>query len=283
MIKGIYKDVLEQIHNEEKSLGLKTDNVIDESYHMIAYLQNLLKELKLYVLKNGFVNVREEINFFKKVKPQILGKLVYYNKVCRIETTCPMNTGKIYTTYYLSQMKKLKKEFKEHIFNSEFYRYYRSKRTEKDNIYFRLGHINFYDGLNSFVFEIDPAFSTYYDYKIARIMANELLYSYLNLKIYQDIPKETLSSGIVIEDKDVRWTDSKSALIELVYALHVTGSISNGRIGVKKLSLVLQELFNIELGDIHHTFYRMKDRSRERAAFLTYLKNSLEQYMDKEI
>jgi|SRR5690554_1890109 len=283
MIKGIYKDVLEQIHKEEKSLGLKTDNVIDESYHMIAYLQNLLKELKLYVLENGFVNVREEIDFFKKVKPQILGKLVYYNKVCRIETTCPMNTGKIYTTYYLSQMKKLKKEFKEHNFNSEFYRYYRSKRTEKDNIYFRLGHINFYDGLNSFVFDIDPAFSTYYDYKIARIMANELLYSYLNLKIYQDIPKETLSSGIVIEDKDVRWTDSKSALIELVYALHVTGSISNGRIGVKKLSLVLQELFNIELGDIHHTFYRMKDRSGERASFLSYLKNSLEQYMDKEI
>ncbi len=283
MIKGIYKDVLEQIHKEEKSLGLKTDNVIDESYHMIAYLQNLLKELKLYVLENGFVNVREEIDFFKKVKPQILGKLVYYNKVCRIETTCPMNTGKIYTTYYLSQMKKLKKEFKEHNFNSEFYRYYRSKRTEKDNIYFRLGHINFYDGLNSFVFDIDPAFSTYYDYKIARIMANELLYSYLNLKIYQDIPKETLSSGIVIEDKDVRWTDSKSALIELVYALHVTGSISNGRIGVKKLSLILQELFNIELGDIHHTFYRMKDRSGERASFLSYLKNSLEQYMDKEI
>lgn len=81
MIKGIYKDVLEQIHKEEKSLGLKTDNVIDESYHMIAYLQNLLKELKLYVLENGFVNVREEIDFFKKVKPQILGKLVYYHKV----------------------------------------------------------------------------------------------------------------------------------------------------------------------------------------------------------
>lgn len=28
-----------------------------------------------------------------------------------------------------------------------------------------LGNINYYDGLNSFVFEIDPNFSTHFDYK----------------------------------------------------------------------------------------------------------------------
>ncbi len=171
MAKVIYKDVLERIRKEEKNVGLTTDNIIDESYRMIAYLQDLLNELKVYVLEKGFPNVKDEIDFFKSIKPQILGKLVYYNKISRIETTCPVSNGKMYSTYYSSQMKKLKKEFKDHIFNSEFYRYYRSGRTEKDNIYFRLGQINFYDGLNSFVFEIDTHFSTYYDYKIARIMS----------------------------------------------------------------------------------------------------------------
>ncbi len=37
--------------------------------------------------------------------------------------------------------------------------------------------------MNSFVFEIDLHFSTYYDYKVARIIANDLLLNYLHLKI----------------------------------------------------------------------------------------------------
>ena len=143
MAKVIYHDVLERIHKEEKNIGLVTDNIIDESHSMIIFLQDLLNELKKDVLKKGFQSVKDEIDFFKRVKPQVMGKLVYYNKVLRIEMTCPVSNGKMYSNYYASQMKKLNREYKEHIFNSEFYRYYRSGRTEKDNVYFRLGNINF--------------------------------------------------------------------------------------------------------------------------------------------
>ncbi|WP_311316284.1 RteC domain-containing protein [Elizabethkingia ursingii] len=61
------------------------------------------------------------------------------------------------------------------MYNSNFYKYYRSGRTDRDGTYFKLGNINFRDSLNSFMFEIAPLYSTYYDNKVARIIANELL------------------------------------------------------------------------------------------------------------
>lgn len=282
MAKFIYKDVLSQIQKEERKVALSTDNIIEECYKMIGYLQELLRQLKMDVLKHGFAKENEEIDFFKRIKPQILGKIVYYNKVSRIETTCPVSDGQLYLNYYSNQMKKLNKEFKDHILISDFYRYYKSGRVDKDNIYFRLGNINFYDGLNSFVFEIDTHFSTYYDYKTARIIANENLYFYLNSKICNNAPEGPSTVNLILDNSDIHWTDSKSALIELIYALYASASVSNGRISLTKLSAIAQELFNVQLGDIHHAFHRMKDRAGDRASFLNHLKNSLEQYMDKE-
>lgn len=283
MTNFIYKDALERIQLEEKNVSLCTDNIIEETYRMIIFIKDLLCELKAHVLKEGFSDIDEETHFFKKIKPQILGRLVYYNKLSRIETIRPVSNGKLYNTYYADHMRKLKIEFKEHILNSDFYRYFRSGRTDKDEIYFRLGHINFYDGLNSFVFEIDTHFSTYYDYKIARIIANELLYTYLLSKIEPFSHPNTLFTALPFENGKVCWTDTKNALIELLYALHVTGSISYGRTGLKKLSILFQELFSVQLGDVHHAFHRMKDRAGDRTLFLNHLKKSLEQYMDKDL
>lgn len=165
----------------------------------------------------------------------------------------------------------------------DFYRYYRSGRKDRDETYFKRGNINFHEGLNSVVFEIDPEFSTFYDYKIARIISSELLYSYLITKIN---PDEDFENGVLKSEnsqKDLSWTDSKNALIELIYALYVSGAISHGKIGIRKLSLVFQILFKIPLGDVHHSFHRMKYRSGSRTIFLDYLKLSLEEYMDREI
>lgn len=278
----IYKEFLKQIQKEESALSLSANDIIEESYRMIAFLQNLLNDLKSCVLKNGFLNREVEIDFFRRVKPNILGKLVYYNKVYRIETIRPVNNGKMYYNYFSIQLANLKREYIEHICNSDFFRYYRSGRTDRDDIYFRRGHINYYDGLNSIVFEIDPAFSTFYDFKISRIIANELLYSYLLTKINPDedpdmILKEHGNS------KEIFWTNSKNAMIELIYALYAAGVISHGKIGIRKIGLIFQVLFGIQLGDLHHAFHRMKTRSGSRTAFLDQLKISLEEYMDKDL
>lgn len=282
MEKCFYTGILEQIQKEERKIESLTSNVIEESYKMIPFLQDLLNKLKISLAEFGFQNEKEEIRFFKSIKPQILGKLIYYNKIYRIETTCPVDTGKMYYNYFTMQLANLKREYSEHVCNSDFYRYYRSGRMDRDHTYFKRGNINYHDGLNSIVFEIDPSFSTFFDYKLARIISNELLYTFLLTKINPDENPDTILQNSE-STKDVFWTDSKNAIIELIYALYASGAISHGKIGIRKISLMFQILFRIPLGDLHHAFHRMKTRSGSRTAFLDQLKISLEEYMDKEL
>jgi hypothetical protein len=282
MMQSTYKDALYSILKKEQEISLESVHVIDESCRMTKFLQDLLSGMKNHVLEHHFIDENEEIEFFRIIKPQILGKLIYYNKMYRIETSCPVSTGKMYYKYFSSELQQLKHEYKEHICNSDFYRYYRSGRTDRDHDFFKLGKINLNTGLNSFIFEVDTQFSTYYDYKVSRIIADELLYNYLIIKI-NPVDKPGMALQNAESTKDVFWTESKNAVIELIYALYASGAISNGKVGIRKISLIFQLLFRVQLGDIHHAFHRMKDRAGNRTLFLDQLKSSLEQYMDKDL
>ena len=207
-------------------------------------------------------------------------KLIYYNKVYRIESTCPVDSGNLHQNYFSMHLRELKQEYTEHVRNSDFYRYYRSGRTDRDEQYFTLGKINCYDGLNSFAFEVDSKFSTYFDYKIAKIMANELIYNYLTTKLSPEQNPDVLLQHE--GTKDILWTQSKNALIELIYALYASDAISHGKLGIRKISTVFQILFRVSLNDIHNSFHRMKTRAGSRTLFLDQLKQSLEEYMDKD-
>ncbi|MDR6563848.1 hypothetical protein J2Y60_003680 [Arcicella sp. BE140] len=124
--------------------------------------------------------------------------------------------------------------------------------------------------------------STYYDNKVAHIIANELLYTYMLTKINPEENPDTILQNLDA-NKDISWTNSQNALIELIYALYVSNSITHGKIGIRKLALIFQILFRTPLNDIHHSFHRMKTRAGSRTAFLDQLKISLEEYMDKDL
>lgn len=278
----VLSKIITQIHHQEDKLSSQMMRTADEAFEMTLFLKEMLSIIKARVLQDSFADEQQEIDFFKNIKPQILGKLIYYNKIFRIETTCPVSNGKIHQSYYENLLKSLKSEYKESICNEDFYRYYRAGRTDRDHTYFRLGQINYHDGLKSGVFEIDLSFSTYYDNKVAYIIANELLYTYMLTKINpEENPDAILLNGDA--NKDISWTNSQNALIELIYALYASNSIAFGKIGIRKLALIFQVLLRTPLNDIHHSFHRMKTRAGSRTAFLDQLKISLEEYMDKDI
>lgn len=278
---NVFNDKLNIIRKKEQKISFTSSSIIEESYQMILLLKDLLLELKSIVLSKGFKTEMEEIYFFKIVKPEVLGKLIYYNKVYRIETGCPVNNGKLFIKYFTKHLEQLKTSYKEYVCNSDFYKYYKSKRTDLDSKFFRLNQIDLHGGLNSIVFEIDAKFSTYYDYKVSRIISNDLLYDYLMQRMdSEEKPSIFQNQPVDGYNKDVFWTDSKNALVELIYALHASGAISNGRVGISKMSMVFEIIFRVKLGDLHHSFHRMKDRSGSKTAFLDHLKANLEKYMD---
>ena len=120
----VLNKILSEIQRQEDMLSSQMMQTADEAYQMTLFLKEMLFTIKMKVLQTGFKDEQQEINFFKNIKPQILGKLIYNNKVFRIETTCPVSTGRIHQSYFENQLKILKSEYKESISNEDFYRYY---------------------------------------------------------------------------------------------------------------------------------------------------------------
>lgn len=276
---AIFKEILSEIDTREQELSLGDTSPIEQSGIMIALLQGVLVRIKEQVRTAGFADAMQEIEFFKEVKPLILGKLIYYNNVYRIETTCPVRGGKLYRKYFEGQLKLLKQNNASQL-DMDFYRYYRSGRIDKDADYFLREQVHYATVLDSFYFEMDRQYSTYYDHLVARFIAQDHTYIYLLSRIDPETP---VNFGLLDIPEDLQWTGTKNALIELIYALYISGVLSHGKIGIRKLSLIFQRLFKISLGDIHHAFHRMKDRSGKRTLFIDQLRNSLEDYMDKDL
>ena len=81
---------------------------------------------------------------------------------------------------FRSELNKLEGFFTE---NLEFYEYMRNNMTYLDEKYFVRGIIDIRLYANTFYFDTDPDFSTSYDYKVSKILANDRLNVYLNSEI----------------------------------------------------------------------------------------------------
>ncbi|WDF66925.1 RteC domain-containing protein [Sphingobacterium oryzagri] len=255
-------------------------DLLERTVQLINLLQDALMDLKKLVGKTGFADSQQEIIFFKHTKPQLLGKLMFYNMVFRIESASPITGWDIKKMYFSRHLRLLKKQHKDNLKGEEFYRYYRSARTDLDYVYYLRGNLDFKRGMDSYIFEIDTAFSTYYDFKVAQIIANDLLYGYLSSRV--NVMKKKVLPEIAAMQKMV-WSDSANALIELIYALYAARVFSNGKVGIRQISRFFQYMFDLPLNEVHHAFHRMKTRAQSRTVFIDRLKVALEEYMNRNL
>ncbi len=118
-MKQLYKNILLSIEKEELIVSRSKKSNLDEAYHMVSFLDRTLSDLKAQINLKGFESIFDEIIFFKNVKPEILGRLIYYNKIVKIESYSPINSELI-ESYYTEQIKLLNKEFKKYLAASDF-------------------------------------------------------------------------------------------------------------------------------------------------------------------
>lgn len=155
--------------------------------------------------------INQEIEFFKKIKPEIQGKLIFYNKVFQIETACPIGMWQVHKEYFSKELQKIEQLYQYYKINCLFCQYYHSGRTDKDKELFTRGQINIENGLHSHIFDSDYRCLTYYDYKVSRIIADELFYEYLRGRINNESNK---FKNLTDNEQMITWTESKNALIE---------------------------------------------------------------------
>lgn len=156
--------------------------------------------------------------------------------------------------------------------------------TYLDDKYFLRGKENLHLYQDSLMFYIDPEFSTSHDYMVSKIIANDLLEVFLNSELESlSIRSANPNWGQLgmLGDSSLQWTDNKTSLVELIYALYAAGVINRGNCEIRELSAFFEQAFNVRLTDIYRTYIEIKIRSTP-TKFLDSLKSALLRKMEED-
>ncbi|MDX3913909.1 MAG: RteC domain-containing protein [Pseudosphingobacterium sp.] len=272
-MEKFYNETLFKLETAINELELEADCSVQRIETVINLILQYLSDVKEHVLKRGFKNIEEEIRFFKYQKPVILSKLIYYNAIYKIETKKPYGAKPI-RKYLNKELKKLKRFFDN---NLDFYKYYRSNNSLLDEKYFVRGRHDIKLWLDTYYFQSDQSFSTSHDYKVAKIIANDLIQVYIEDQLYHKFKKNKSKA-----QKKLKWTGSKVALIELIYALHYQNVFDNGNNDIREVAQYFESAFGIDLGNFYQTYLELRNRKMNRTKFLDALREELIRRMDEQ-
>lgn len=174
------KKLFAKLNEQLNFTDLEIDDPILRSENAINIIITSIEKLKIIFEKEKIKSQEQEIDFFKNVKPKFTSKLIYYNAIFKIETKKPHGGERIVKKYLNNELDKLKRYFDN---NLDFYKYYRTGSNYLDHKYFTRGKFDIKLSLDSFYFEVDHTFSTSHDFKVAKIMAHDLIQVYLEDKL----------------------------------------------------------------------------------------------------
>lgn len=272
-----YAPLLNNLNEQLNFIDLEIDNPILQCEQAINVILKSIHAVRKIVAKANFKSEGEEIKFFKEVKPQFTSKLIYYNQIYQIERKKPSGGDRILKKYYNNELAKLKAFFDKEL---DFYQYFRAGNSYLDYQYFIRGKFDIKLALDSYYFETDPSFATSHDFKVATILANDLIQLYIENQLLALDKKDNLENSQRDPKGKITWTSSKVALTELLYALHTEGVFNNGAADLKDIAEYFEYIFEIDLGQYRRAFLEIRARKSEKTKFITNLNHQLLKRMD---
>lgn len=270
----------EKISTEIQVVDLNGADILQQTAKAIQILENEFSQLKTFIINYTFEDESEEIYFFKEVKPKLFSKLLYFHKIHGIAMRRPTGSCDATRKYLLDKLNRINAFFDR---NLDFYEYYRSGNTHLDKYYFLRGKPDIWLNTDSFCFELDPKFSSCYDFKVAKVLANDMLAIYLNSEIKKmDSHYEAESIFGSFPKIKHTWTGTKTELVELIYALYTKGSINHGNIDIKELVDYFCNVFNTDAGEFYRIYLNIRNRKDSRTIYLDSLRDGLIKKMNED-
>lgn len=269
--------LLNKLNEQLNFIDLEIDDQIKKCEQAITIILKSSNELKKITTKSNFKTETEEIQFFKEIKPQFTSKLIYFNRVYKIEMKKPNGGNRILKKYYNNELLKLKAFFDNEL---EFYQYFRSSSTYLDYKYFLRGKFDIKLALDSYYFETDTSFSTSHDFKVATILANDLIQLFLENQLLMLDNNEYSEKSQRKPNVKMTWTGSKVALVELMYALQTEGVFNNGAADLKDIAEYFEHIFEIDLGQYRRVFLEIRARKSDKTKFINTLNDQLLKRME---
>ena len=262
-----YINYFNEFEREYEVLKNASDDVLTVSLAIIHYIEKKLKEIFKWLKKHVFKTLQEEIYFFKELKPRMVSKLLYYKELLNLESSLPPSK-KNKRKHYDELLSKIHQYV---LSNKEFYQYYRSRTTVKDDdLFVRRSYKNIVRD-DCCLINFDSKLCTSHDFNVAIIIANDMFTIYLENKL--DELNGNITTKYIPTNNKIIWTGTKIEMAEMIYGLYYKKVLNGGRADIKEIARTLCIAFNIEMDD--KTLYRylqdIKKRYPINAIFLQSL------------
>lgn len=276
--------LLEHLETELHAISQEYDSILDSAKRSYLAVEASMQALKTYVSTYPFKDAAEEIMFFKEIKPKFYCKLIYFVRLFEIETNRPDGSIETQQKYIYKQLSAIKRYSQDNI---NFYKYYRSGACYMDSAYFTRDKFDILIGFDTSYFDCDLKFCTSHDYKVAMLLANEMLVTYLNKSLFKLSNNRINSKLSILEDLGLVWNDSKTGFVELIYGLQSLGAFYNiktkARADIKDIARFFEVVLDMDLGNFYRLYYDIRIRKKERTSFLDRVKDSLIKRMDDDL
>lgn len=271
------KLLCQKFERELEVIKMMPSHILERSTLAINLSRNCLHTLKKEILKYDFENKNEEVEFFKVTKQVALIPLIYYSEIRSFEIQFPKGNMDCQRKYIKKKINKLNRFF---LYNMDFVQYIKLSLNHFDEQYFTRNFLETYYITSSKFYFQDPDFSTSRDMLYGKVKAYNSFVIYLQNRLTHKSLLNNTGQTEFPPNNNLKWTSSKSALTELVYALHHSRVINNGNVDIKDIALSMQHLFNFDLTDFYKTYSEIKARKKSRSKFLDELSTNLISQMD---
>ena len=246
----------------------------------LGYISTLRTEMNKYG-KGGmlsFTDPEEEILFFKEIKPAFLRHFYFYKTMFRILSSVPTGPAKAVRVFLKKEMNKIHAFAKN---NRELYIHYSSGITQLDYLFFRRTDIETKLAMGYGNVSTDDHFSTGFDTRLAKIMANEKLHTFLKSELSNLDNDSDRKPSVMLPQNKLSWTDSKASLVELMYALYYAGAINHGKATLKEIACFFENNFGVTLGDYYRIYVEIRTRKKGYTVFLAAIKSLLDKKIEE--
>ena len=197
----------------------------------------------------------------------MVSKLLFYKELLKLEASLPPSKKKKRKHY-----EELLTAIHQYVTtNKEFYEYYRSRTSFRDEDLFVRHCYKDIIRYDCYLINFDSKLSTSHDYNVATIIANDMFTSHLENKL-EELNSNNPTTYNPMNNK-ITWTGTKVDMAEMIYGLYYKNTLNDGKADIKEIAKALCFAFNIEIDD--KTLYRclqdIKRRSPIKAVFLQNL------------
>ncbi|WP_341476513.1 RteC domain-containing protein [Christiangramia fulva] len=276
--KGMCEELLDNFTTKLELINKSGQSILERAEKGILLCNTTLTKLQNFVEKEDFEDKAVEIEFFKNIKPYPMSYLIYFTEVRSCELDIPKVGVKPKVRYLEKEIKKINKFFTR---NNDFVHYMEQDHTYLDHQFFTRNYRNNFPFTPTINYYQYPEFSTSHDMLWAKVQAMYRFIHYIRERLQEIQPgHETLQ--LQKSHKLLMWSGSKTALVELIYALYASGDINHGTVDLSNIISSFEDFFNIRLQNSYKTWSEIKARKGERIKYLPQLMLYLEQKMQRD-